>query len=124
MMPQPSFDLKEPGTVQFTAERAFDGRHLTAFCLSLRVASNRASYLTDPDAYMQRYALTAADRDLVRARDWTALLRRGAHLQAVLKLCATHGGNLFDIGAHNAGVSVTELLAACPRLVSAVPGKA
>ncbi len=123
MMPAPAFDLGEPGTVLFTAERAYEGRHLTAFCLSLREASNRAAYLADPESYMEHCGIPAADRDLVRRRDWTALLDRGAHLQAVLKLSATHGGTLFDIGAHNVGVSVAELVAGCPRLVSGLPGK-
>lgn len=123
MMPAPAFELEEPGTVLFTAERAYEGRHLTAFCLSLREASNRAAYLADPENYLERYGIPAEDRALVHRRDWTALLGRGAHLQAVLKLAATHGGTLFDIGAHNVGVSVAELMAGCPRLVSGLPGQ-
>ena len=48
----------------------------------------------------------------VRARDWTALIKAGGHLQAVLKIAATVGQNLWHVGAHNAGVPVEEMLAA------------
>lgn len=121
MIPKPRFDLSEPGTILYTAERAFHGRHLTAFCLSLRERNNRSSYLTEPHAYMTNYGLSPDEKELVIDRNWTELLRRGAHLQSVLKLAATYGGNLFDIGAHNVGSSVDQLVESCPRTVSRLP---
>ncbi|KXX57473.1 hypothetical protein, partial [Rhodococcus sp. LB1] len=115
------FDLSEPGTILFTAERAFHGRHLTAFCLSLRERDNRSTFLAEPSAYMSRCGLTTDEQQLVNDRNWTELLRRGAHLQSVLKLAATYGGNLFDIGAHNVGSSIDQLVESCPRTVSRLP---
>lgn len=120
-MRPPQFRLDEPGTIAFTAERAYHGQRLTAFCLSLREERNRAEFLADQQAYMDLYGLDESARELVTERDWTGLLMRGAHLQAVLKLSATFGGDLFDIGAHNVGVAKEELLRACPRIVSQVP---
>lgn len=120
-IPAPDFTLEEPGTIRFTAVRAFHGQRLTAFCLTLREDANRAAYLADSSSYMARHGLTDEERALVGARDWTGLLLCGAHLQAVLKLAAAHGASLFDIGAHNIGVGVEELVAACPRFVSAIP---
>lgn len=121
MIPEPQFDLSEPGTILFTAERAFHGRHLTAFCLSLREQTNRSSFLAATSTYMAGYGLTTDEQKLVTDRDWTELLRRGAHLQSVLKVAATYGGNLFDIGAHNVGTTVAALVDSCPRTVSIVP---
>jgi protocatechuate 4,5-dioxygenase alpha chain len=70
---------------------------------------------------MERYGLTAEQTGLVLGRDWTGLLRAGGHLQAMLKLAATVGEDLWSIGAHNAGCTREELIAATPRRVSGVP---
>ncbi|MGR6523285.1 hypothetical protein ACU5JM_16740 [Rhodococcus erythropolis] len=121
MIVAPTFDLDEPGTILFTAERAFHGRHLTSFCLSLRERENRNRFLDDPGQFMTDFGLNEDEQRLVTDRNWTELLMRGAHLQSVLKVAATYGGNLFDIGAHNVGTTVNTLLTACPRVVTGLP---
>jgi protocatechuate 4,5-dioxygenase alpha chain len=40
----------------------------------------------------------------------------------MLKLAATVGEDLWSIGAHNAGCTREELIAATPRRVSGLPG--
>ena len=75
------------------------------------------------DAYLGRYGLTQQERALVKTRDWTGLIEAGGHLQAVLKLAATLGLNIYDIGAHNCGTDSASLYAACPRRVAARPGE-
>jgi protocatechuate 4,5-dioxygenase alpha chain len=117
----PGFDLDEPGTIEFTAERALRGRALNRFALSLRSPGNRADFLAGEVAYLERYGLSAEQTGLVLARDWTGLLRAGGHLQAMLKLAAAVGQDLWSIGAHNAGCSREELIAATPRRVSGLP---
>jgi protocatechuate 4,5-dioxygenase, alpha chain len=120
-VPEPAFDLDEPGTIEFTAERALAGQSLNRFALSLRVPGNRASFLGDEAAYMRGFGLTDDEVKLVSERDWTGLLRAGGHLQAMLKLAATVGQDLWSIGAHNAGCGRDELIAATPRRVSGLP---
>jgi protocatechuate 4,5-dioxygenase alpha chain len=120
----PELDLREPGTIEFTAERAYQGRALNRFALSLRSADNRASFLADEEGYMLGHGLGPAERSLVATRDWTGLLLAGGHLQAILKLAATTGGNLWDIGAHNVRCLREELVAACPRMVDGLPAGA
>ena len=117
----PGFDLDEPGTIEFTAERALRGQALNRFALSLRSPGNRADFLAGELAYLERYGLTAEQTRLVLARDWTGLLRAGGHLQAMLKFAATVGEDLWSIGAHNAGCTREELIAATPRRVSGLP---
>ena len=112
-----AFDLQAPGTYVFTGPQSTRGYRLNRFGLSLKEAGNRAAFLADEAGYMARYALTEAEAALVRERHWTGLLEAGGHLQAVLKLAATTGQTLWHIGAHNAGVDVETLLAACPRRV-------
>jgi protocatechuate 4,5-dioxygenase alpha chain len=117
----PSLDLDEPGTIEFTAERALAGRALNRFALSLRSPARRAEFLADEAGYLRRFELTGEHVRLVTERDWTGLLRAGGHLHAMLKLAATVGEDLVSIGAHNAGCGRDVLIAATPRRVSGVP---
>jgi protocatechuate 4,5-dioxygenase alpha chain len=118
----PSLDLAEPGTIAFTAERALAGRALNRCALSLRSPSAREDFLHDERAYLTSFDVSPDDARLVAERDWTGLLRAGGHLQAVLKLAATVGADLWAIGAHNVGCSRDQLIAACPRAVHGIPG--
>lgn len=113
-----SFDLEAPGTYVFTGPQSTRGYRLNSFALSLKRPENRAEFLADEAGYLARHGLSNAEAALVRARDWTGLLQAGGHLQAILKLAATTGHNLWHIGAHNSGVDVETLLAACPRRVA------
>lgn len=121
VLPVPPLDLDEPGTIEFTAQRALAGRALNRFALSLRSPPRRAEFLADEAGYLRRFELSAEQVRLVGARDWTGLLRAGGHLQAMLKLAATVGEDLWAIGAHNAGCGREALIAATPRRVSGVP---
>jgi protocatechuate 4,5-dioxygenase alpha chain len=120
-LPAPPFALDEPGTIEFTAQRALRGQGLNRFAQSLRSPEHRRSFLADETAYLAEWGLTAEETDLVARRDWTGLLLAGGHLQAILKLAATVGEDLWSIGAHNVGCTREELIAACPRTVRAVP---
>jgi protocatechuate 4,5-dioxygenase alpha chain len=120
-MREPNRSLEPPDSYVYTGPMSTAGRDINRFALSLKVPANRAAFLRDEEGYMRGYALPAATMALVRARDWTGLIRAGGHLQAVLKIAATVGQNLWYIGAHNAGVPVDELLAACPRRVGGLP---
>jgi protocatechuate 4,5-dioxygenase alpha chain len=120
-LPPPPFALDEPGTIEFTAERALAGQALNRFALSLRSPGGRARFLADEASYMRRFGLTSTEITLVAERDWTGLLLAGGHLQAMLKLAATVGQDLWSIGAHTAGCGRDELIAACPRTVSGLP---
>lgn len=116
------FNLDPPGTFVYTGEMATKGYRLTNFGLSLRRPANREAFLADEAGYMRRFGLSEEEIALVRARDWTSLLIAGGHLQAMLKVAATVGQNIWHIGAHNAGVEVDEMMRLCPRHVSALPG--
>lgn len=116
------FNLDPPGTYIYTGEMATKGYRLTRFGLSLRKPDNRDRFLADEAAYMRSAGLSEDEIALVAARDWTGLIKAGGHLQAMLKIAATLGQNLWHIGAHNADMEVEELMRLCPRRVSALPG--
>lgn len=117
---KPGFDLEPPGTYLFDGARSTQGFVLNRFALSLKQPGNRERFLRDEQAYLSDYDLTPECRELIRNRDWTGLLKAGGHLQALLKLAATVGQSLFHIGAHNCGIGVQEMRAACPRRVSGI----
>jgi protocatechuate 4,5-dioxygenase alpha chain len=114
----PALDLEEPGTFLYTGAASSRGLVLNRFALSLRTPDGRRDFLADEELYLGRFDLSADIRRMVRERDWTGLLRAGGHVQALLKFAATVGLNLFDIGAHSAGVSTSTMQASCPRHVS------
>src|SRR6187200_1097500 len=107
-MRDPGRSLEPPDTFLYTGLMSTVGRNINRFSLSLKVPNNRTAFLADPDAYMLQYELTPTQQAMVRARDWTALIKAGGHVQAVLKIAATVGENLWHVGAHNAGVPVEE----------------
>jgi protocatechuate 4,5-dioxygenase, alpha chain len=116
------FNLEPPGTYIYTGEMASKGYKLTKFGLSLRKPANREKFLADEAGYMREAGLSEEELAMVLKRDWTGLIEAGGHLQAMLKVAATVGQNLWHIGAHNAGMEVQELMSICPRKVSALPG--
>jgi protocatechuate 4,5-dioxygenase, alpha chain len=118
---KPTQSLEPPASFVYTGPMSTRGRNINRFSLSLKIPENRKSFLADPDAYMTRFDLSKAEQDLVRTRDWTGLLKAGGHLQAILKIAATVGQNLWYIGAHNAEVPVDDMIAACPRRVGGLP---
>ena len=116
------FNLDPPGTYLYDGEMATRGYLLTKFGLSLRKPGNRKDFLRDEGLYMKTFGLSEDEIALVLDRDWTGLIKAGGHLQAMLKVAATVGQNLWHIGAHNAGMTAEELMKICPRRVGALPG--
>jgi protocatechuate 4,5-dioxygenase alpha chain len=100
--------------------RSTQGFALNRFALSLKQPANRERFLRGEQTYLSAYDLTAECRQLVRNRDWSGLLQAGGQIQALLKLAATVGQTLYHIGAHNCGIAVDEMRAACPRHVSGI----
>jgi protocatechuate 4,5-dioxygenase, alpha chain len=114
---EPPFDLDPPGTYGFDGARSTQGFRLNRFALSLKKPTNRTAFLRDERSYLAGFALPADQVALVLARDWTGLIQAGGHLQALLKVAATVGQNIYHIGAHHCGVDEHVMRAACPRHV-------
>ena len=123
-LPPPGFDLEPPGTFVYGGPDSTRGVRINRFALSLKSPANRQAFLADEDSYLPRFGLTPAETALVKARDWTGLIRAGGHLQAVLKLAAALGLDLYDVGAHNVGIDRAAMYDACPRRVAGLPGEA
>jgi len=94
-----------PGTYVFDADRSRLGYHLNMFCSSLRLAKNRDAMQADPEAYMAKFPMSAAQKQAVRDRDWNGLLALGGNIYYTSKLAAYDKINFQDLAAMMTGVS-------------------
>jgi protocatechuate 4,5-dioxygenase alpha chain len=117
----PPTDLSEPGTFLFSTREAVTGRRLNRFASSLRTPSRRADFAAAEERTMREAGLDENQIAMVLARDWSALIRAGGHVQVLTFIAAAVGQTLWDLGADQVGCSRNELIAACPRPVGGVP---
>lgn len=97
-----------PGTFVFDADRSREGYHLNQFCISLRLGKNRDAFNADESTYLDRYPMTAAQKQAVLDRDWNGLLKLGGNIYYTSKLAANDGITFQDLAAMMTGVSRDE----------------
>jgi protocatechuate 4,5-dioxygenase alpha subunit len=78
---------------------------------SLRSADARARFKADETGYMRNAGCSDHEIDLVRRRDWKAMMEHGASIYMLLKIGAAVGHSLQQIGAHTSGQTLEELQA-------------
>lgn len=101
-----------PGTLVFDGDAAQAGYALNAMCYSFNDAGNRKAFVADEEAYMDRYGLSPAQRDAVRARDVPAMLAAGGNVYYLAKLAGILGLGVQDLGALQTGMSLDDFKAA------------
>jgi protocatechuate 4,5-dioxygenase alpha chain len=94
-----------PGTTVFDAERSRQGYHLNMFCMSLIKADNRAAFKADEAAYLQRFPMTDAQRQMVLKRDWNGMIALGGNVYFLAKLFSTDGKSFQQVAAIMTGTS-------------------
>lgn len=94
-----------PGTYVFDLALSRRGYAINRMCNSLKLEENRAAFVADEEAYMSRYGLDDEQKQAVRDRDWLRLTQLGGNLFFFLKLGATVGHGLYQIGAQMRGES-------------------
>jgi len=97
-----------PGTTLFDAQRSRQGYHLNMFCMSLMKAENRTAFKADEAGYLQRFPMTAQQRDAVLQRDWNGLLALGANIYFLAKLFSTDGLSFQHVAALMTGSTQAE----------------
>lgn len=102
------------GSTVFTIERAANGYRLNKLSSSLTEPENREAFLADEDGYMDRFGFTEAEKDMVRRRDWAAMIDHGGSIYLLLKIAGTIGSNLIEMGCQMRGLSVEEFMASRP----------
>ena len=90
------------GALLFTGERSARGYRLNKMAMSFTAPENRDRFKADEEAYMRAYDLSDIEKDLIRRRDWKAMMDQGASIYLLLKIGAVTGHPLPHIGAHTA----------------------
>ncbi|MBV8876368.1 MAG: gallate dioxygenase [Gammaproteobacteria bacterium] len=99
---------KLPGTYPFTLERSVKAYRLNSFLHRLIEPEFRARFLADPEPLFAQAALTPEERDLVRRRDWRALIHYGVIFFLLEKLAAVLGITNLHVYAAMRGETLEE----------------
>ena len=97
-----------PGTFVFDADRSREGYHINMFCMSLLKADNRAEFKADEGKYLDKFPMTAEQRDAVLKREWNRMLELGANIYFTAKLGATDGLSFQQVAAIMTGCTQAE----------------
>jgi protocatechuate 4,5-dioxygenase alpha chain len=92
-----------PGTFVFDADRSRKGYGINMFCMSLMKAANREAFKANEAAYLDKFKLTAEQRDAILKRDWNRMLELGGNIYFTAKLGATDGLSFQQIAAKMTG---------------------
>jgi protocatechuate 4,5-dioxygenase alpha subunit len=79
-------------------------------CAALCSPAERDAFKRDEEAFMSRFRLTEAEKDLVRRRDFAGLIEAGMNIYAMLKIGSATGNSLYRMGAQMRGESYEEFL--------------
>jgi gallate dioxygenase len=99
---------KLPGTYPFTLDRSVKAYRLNHFLHCLIEPEFRRRFLADPEPMFEEARLTAEERDLVRRRDWRALIHYGVIFFLLEKLAAVVGVTNLHVYAAMRGQSLEE----------------
>jgi protocatechuate 4,5-dioxygenase alpha subunit len=96
------------GAYVFTGERSARSYQLNRMANTLSSPEKRAEFQADEAGYMRGMGLSEHEIELVKLRDWRAMMDHGASIYLLLKIGAAVGHSLPQIGAHTAGITVAE----------------
>ena len=82
--------------------------------MTLTKKENREAFVADEEGYMARLGLTEGEREMVRKRDWAEIIRNGGNIYLTLKIAATVGENLLQMGAQMRGEDLATFMATRP----------
>jgi gallate dioxygenase len=99
---------KLPGTYPFTLDRSVKAYRINSFLHSLIQPDRRKRFLTDPEPMFEEAGLTEEEREMLRKRDWRALIRYGVIFFLLEKLGAVVGTTNLHIYAAMRGMSLED----------------
>jgi gallate dioxygenase len=98
------------GTYLFDLDRSAKNYKLNRFLHDLVIPEHRAAFMADPEAAFAAADLPDNERDMIRRRDWQALIRHGAIFFVLEKLAAVVGVSNPAVYAAFRGESLEEFL--------------
>jgi protocatechuate 4,5-dioxygenase alpha chain len=100
-----------PDTSIFDLRLARRGKRLNKLCAALCSPQEREAFKRDEEAFMSRFCLTEAEKDLVRKRDFQGLIDAGTNIYYLLKIGSATGNGLYKMGAQMRGETYEQFLA-------------
>jgi gallate dioxygenase len=97
-----------PGTYPYTLERSAKAYRLNRFLHDLIIPEHREAFRSDADTLMTARGLSVEEADLVRRRDWRALIHYGVIFFVLEKLAAVVGVSNLHVYAAMRGQSLEE----------------
>jgi protocatechuate 4,5-dioxygenase alpha chain len=97
-----------PGTYLFNRHRGKQGYNLNMFCMSLMKPENRAAFLADEAAYLDRFKISPEQRAAVLNRDWLGMIKLGGNIYYLSKLGATLGKSFQYMAGAMSGLTQEE----------------
>jgi protocatechuate 4,5-dioxygenase, alpha chain len=82
----------------FDENTATRGMRLNKAAYSLKDADQRDLFARDEEAWMDQFALTDDEKDLMRRRDWIGLWQHGMSIYVMVKLSGVTNTALPEIG--------------------------
>lgn len=99
---------KLPGSYPFTLERSVKAYRINEFLHRLIVPAERKRFLSDPEPMFEEAGLTEEERDMIRRRDWRALVHYGVIFFLLEKLAAVVGTTNLHVYAAMRGQSLED----------------
>lgn len=99
---------KLAGTYPFTLETSVRAYRLNKFLHDMVMPAHRERFMADPECSFEEAGLTATERDMVRQRDWRALIQYGVIFFMLEKLGAVVGVSNLHIYAAMRGQTLEE----------------
>jgi protocatechuate 4,5-dioxygenase, alpha chain len=103
---KPYLDI--PGTTIFDADQARQGYWLNQFCMSLMKPENRAEFKADERKYLDKYAMTEAQKQALLKRDFNAAIQLGGNIYFLAKLGFTDERNFQQMAGSMTGMTEDE----------------
>ncbi len=95
----------------FDLERSAKGLRINRFLHSFATAAVRARFAGDPEQAMADAGLDDVERDMIRRRDWRALMEHGASFFCLEKLARATGVSNPEMVAAFRGETLAQFLA-------------
>lgn len=113
--------LDPPSVYLFTGELCSSAYKLNKFAFAFKYPAVRARFAADPEGLMTEYELTDKEKELVRTRDWTALVANGGNHFNIIKIAAAVGESHLHVGAHMCGANWDEFKQTLPHRIELMP---
>jgi protocatechuate 4,5-dioxygenase alpha chain len=110
MVEDPMEPAEIPGTVVFDSRQSRMGLPLNNLAIALNKKADRESFVADPEAFMERFGLSEAQKVAVRERDFLRMIELGGNIYFIYKIGMVDGLKVPDIVATMAGMSTEEFV--------------